>query len=312
MNASSVGPIAPVGHLLGGRFDLVEVIGVGGISTVYRAVDRIGLWAREPNPEVAVKVIRQHPTMRQELIELLHREARLLRKVVHRNLVRIYDSDYDAKYHYLVMELLQGRSLAQILVEHHRRPLSPAVSFRIIRAAAQGLAHMHRFGMVHGDLKPGNIFMTSSGAVKILDFGAVLTLEETPGSDSGAANSDQIALMTPAYASPEMLMGEPRAESDDVYSLAVVAYLVLTGTHPYGRRPADAALYENLTPAQPSSISTAQWRALASGLALNRRDRIQTVDEFVQGLTRPPWFYRVWGGARHAPVVKRVRRQDII
>ncbi|MGV7215423.1 serine/threonine-protein kinase [Bradyrhizobium sp. UFLA05-112] len=308
MNPSSVGSVAPVGYVLGGRFDLVEVIGVGGISTVYRATDRIGLWAREPNPEVAVKVIRPHPRMRQELIGLLHREARLLRMVVHRNLVRIYDSDYDGKYHYLVMEFLKGRSLAQILIENQGRPLSPAVSFRIIRAAGRGLAHIHRFGLVHGDLKPGNIFMTSDGAIKILDFGAVLTLEAAPLTERGAALPDQIALMTPAYASPEMLMGEPRAESDDVYSLAVVAYLVLTGMHPYAHRPADEALYDKLTPAPPSTISTAQWRALASGLALNRRDRIQTVSEFVQSLTRPPWFYRLWGGARHAAVVKRVRK----
>ncbi|WP_027556374.1 serine/threonine-protein kinase [Bradyrhizobium sp. Cp5.3] len=289
--------MAPLGYVLGDRFVLVEVISEGGTSTVYRAIDRIGLWAREQNPEVAVKVLKPDSKMRQKLVQLLHREARLLRDFVHRNLVRIYDSDYDGKYHYLVMELLKGSSLAQILADRQGQPLSPSMSFHIVRAAGQGLAHMHSQGVVHGDLKPGNIFMTSTGEVKILDFGTVLMPRLSPQHDRATALLDQIRFLTPAYASLEMLTGEPRAESDDVYSLAVVAYLALTGTHPYARCPADEALKANLIPAAPPTISPAQWRVLASGLALNRRDRIETVGEFVQRLVRPHWFYR-WCGQR--------------
>ncbi|MGY3396417.1 serine/threonine protein kinase [Bradyrhizobium sp. USDA 3311] len=284
-----------MGCVLGGRFDLVEVISEGGTSTVYRAIDRIGLWAREQNPEVAVKVIQPHSKMRQKLVQLLHREARLARNFLHRNLVQVYDSDYDGKYHYLVMELLKGRSLAQILADRQRLPLSPSVSFQIVRAAGQGLAHMHCLGIVHGDLKPSNIFITSTGEIKILDFGTAFMLDVSPQHDGATAMLDQIGLLTPAYASPEMLMGEARAESDDVYSLAVVAYLALTGAHPYAQQPANEALKARLTPAPPLTISPAQWRVLASGLALNRRDRIETVGEFVQRLGRPPWFYRLFG-----------------
>ncbi|WP_271553494.1 serine/threonine-protein kinase [Bradyrhizobium sp. CCBAU 45394] len=278
--------------MLGGRFELAEVISEGGTSTVYRAVDRIGLWARAQSPEIAVKVIQPHAKMRQKLVQLLHREARLLRDCVHRNLARIYDSDYDGKYHYLVMELLKGRSLAQVLADRQGRPLSPSVSFQIVRAAGQGLVHMHSLGILHGDLKPGNIFMTSTGEIKIVDFGTVLLLDLPPQGEKATALTDDIGLLTPAYASPEMLMGEPRTESDDVYSLAVVAYLTLTGNHPYAQLPANEALNANLTPAPPPTISPAQWRVLASGLALNRRDRIDTVGEFVQRLARPRWFYR--------------------
>ncbi|WP_420965342.1 serine/threonine-protein kinase [Bradyrhizobium sp. B120] len=288
---------APVRYVLGGRFDLVEVISEGGTSTVYRAIDRIGLWAREQSPEVAVKVVQPNGKMRQKLVQLLHREARLLRDFVHQNLVRIYDSDYDGKYHYLVMELLNGRSLAHILADRPGQPLSPSVSFHIVRAVGQGLAHMHSLGIVHGDLKPENIFMTSTGEVKILDFGTALMPNASPRHDRATALLDQIGLLTPAYASPQMLRGEPRAESDDVFSLAVVAYLALTGTHPYARLPADEALKANLTPAVPPTISPAQWRVLASGLALNRRDRIETIGDFVQRLARPHWFYR-WCGQR--------------
>ncbi|WP_198026485.1 serine/threonine-protein kinase [Bradyrhizobium sp. ARR65] len=286
---------APLGYVLGGRFDLAEVISEGGTSTVYRAIDRIGLWAREQSPEVAVKVIQPHAKMRQKLLQLLHCEARLLRDCVHPNLVRIYDSDDDGKYHYLVMEFLKGRSLAQVLADRQGRPLSPSVSFQIVRAAGQGLVHMHSLGIVHGDLKPGNIFMTSTGEIKIVDFGTALMLDVPPQRDSATALLDDIELLTPAYASPQMLMGEPRAESDDVYSLAVVAYLTLTGNHPHAQRPANEALNANLTPPPPPTISRAQWRVLASGLALNRRDRIDTVGEFVQRLARPRSFYRSCG-----------------
>ncbi|MCC8955313.1 serine/threonine protein kinase [Bradyrhizobium sp. Pear77] len=285
----------PSGYVLGGRFDLAEVISEGGTSTIYRAIDRTGLWAREQSPEVAVKVIQPHAKMHQKLVQLLHREARLLRDCVHRNLVRIYDSDYDGKYHYLVMELLKGRSLAQVLADRQGRPLSPSVSFQIVRAVGQGLVHMHSLGIVHGDLKPGNIFMTSTGEIKIVDFGTVLMLDPPPQRDRATTLLDDIGLLTPAYASPEMLMGEPRTESDDVYSLAVVAYLTLTGNHPYAQRPANEALNANLTPAPPPTISSAQWRVLASGLALNRGDRIDTVSEFVRRLACPRWLYRWWG-----------------
>ncbi|WFU54621.1 serine/threonine-protein kinase [Bradyrhizobium pachyrhizi] len=288
-------PAAPPGYVLGGRFDLLEAINEGRASTVYRAIDRIGLWAREQNPEVAVKVIHPDSKMRQKIVELLHRQARLLRNFVHGNLVQIYDSDYDGKYHYLVMELLKGRSLARILADRQGQPLSPSLSFQIVRGVGQALAHMHRLGIVHGGLKPGNIFITSAGEIKILDGGAALMLDVPAHHDRAMAILDQIGVLTPAYASPELLMGEPPAESDDVYSLAVVTYLALTGARPYAHRAANEAIKSNLIPAPPRTISPAQWRVLASGLALKRRDRIETVDEFVQRLGHPPWLYRLFG-----------------
>jgi serine/threonine protein kinase len=298
MNASADGPFVPLGYALRGRFKLLEVIGEGGLSTVYRAVDEIGVQARERSPEVAVKVVRPHPTLRDELIELLHREARLLRDLVHPHLVRIYDSDFDGKYHFLVMELLQGRSLAVILRERQGRPLSPDVSFRIIRSVGSGLVHLHRLGIVHGDLKPGNVFMTAEGDVKILDFGAALMPDHAPQQDEKNVTGslpDRVGLVTPAYASPEMLAGQPCGETDDVYALAVLAYLALTGHHPFLGRAADQALKDGLKPATPATLSAAQWRLLAAGLALSPSERIQTVSEFVEQLSRPTLSYRLFG-----------------
>lgn len=293
---SEAGPVAPLGHVLRERFELVEVIGEGGMSTVYRAVDRIGTMAREASADVAVKVVRPDPTVRDETVELLHREARLLRRLVHRNLAHIYDSDCDGPYHFLVMELLHGRSLAAIMSDRQWRPLTPDVSFRIVRSVASGLAHMHELGIIHGDLKPGNVFMTAEGEVKLLDFGTALLLDPLSHHkepERTAVLLDRVGAVTPAYASLEMLLGQPRAESDDVYSLAVLAYLALTGGHPFQSRSAEQALEEGLAPAPPATLSAAQWRVLQAGLALKRADRIQTVTEFAQRLGRPVWRDRL-------------------
>jgi serine/threonine protein kinase len=279
-----------VGCVLRNRFELMEVIGEGGVSVIYRAVDRIGLQARERTPDVAVKVIRSGIALRQELIELLHREARLLRDVVHQNLVRVYDSDHDGERHFLIMELLRGRSLATIMNERDHRPLSPDVSMRIVRSVGSGLEHMHRLGIIHGDLKPANVFMTADGEVKIVDFGTSLLLDALPKHDTSATTADLLdrtGLVTPAYASLEMLQGEPRAESDDVYSLAVLAYFALTGQHPFQRRTAVEAHKEGLAPTPPAGLSPQRWRVLAGGLALSRRHRIQTIGELTQRLARP-------------------------
>lgn len=298
MSEAGDAPVAPLGYSLRGRFKLVEVIGEGGINTVYRAVDRIGAWACEANPDVAIKVIRPHTPPRPELISLLHREARLLRDLVHPNLVRVYDSDYDGRYHFLIMELLQGRSLATIMQERQGRPLSPDVSSRIIRSLGSGLEHMHRLGVVHGDLKPGNVFMTSEGEVKILDFGTALALDtglQQDGRDTTEALLDRVGLVTPSYASLEMLSGHPRAESDDVYSLAVLAYFALTGAHPFQQRSAEEAQKDGLSPAPPPGLPADQWHVLASGLALDRRNRVQSVGEFTRRLRRPSWRDRLFG-----------------
>lgn len=297
------GPIAPLGHVLRERFELVEVIGEGGMSTVYRAVDRVGMMAREASADVAVKVIRPDPSMRDEMVELLHREAWLLRRLVHRNLARIYDSDFDGPYHFLVMELLHGRSLATIMNDRQGRPLTPDVSLRIVRSVASGLTHMHELGIIHGDLKPGNVFMTVEGEVKLLDFGTALLLDPPSHHkevETTAMLLDRVGAMTPAYASLEMLSGRPRAESDDVYSLAVLAYLVLTGGHPFQNRSAEQAQKEGLTPAPPATLSATQWHVLQAGLALKRADRIQTVSEFAQRLGRPAWRDRLIGRLRRA------------
>src|SRR5262249_51950415 len=160
-----------------------------------------------------------------------------------------------------------------------------------------------------------NIFLTASGDVKILDFGTSLALDTIPGQDDRETTAyllDRVGLVTPGYASLEMLSGEPRAESDDVFSLAVLAYLILTGQHPYQQRPAEQAQTEGIVPVPPAVLSAAQWRVLSAGLALHRRDRIQTVGELTHGLNQPAWRHRLLGVVDGWSVVKRSRIENIV
>lgn len=290
-------PVVPIGSCLRNRFELVEVIGQGGMSTVYRARDRIAVRARDENPDVAIKVIRSSGQYDEALSELLHREARLLRALVHDNLVRVYDSDVHGRYHFLVMELLKGRSLAAIMLERNGRPFPLHLALRIIRSVGSGLEHMHRLGILHGDLKPANVFLTTEGEIKILDFGTALPLDPVPlnaGKPETAHPIHRVDPVTPAYASVEMLAGHPRAEGDDVYSLAVLAYYALAGAHPFQGRSADEARRKNLAPAPPVALSPDRWRVLASALAFDRDSRPATVGQLIERLARPRWRDRVF------------------
>src|SRR5271168_2714226 len=115
-------PPAPVGLVLRGRFELMEIIGRGGMSTVYRAVDRLKLRARFAEPEVAIKIVDAGDGMQSDAIELIHREARRVQEISHPNIVEVHDSDFDGHLHFIVMELMKGRTLAAALKERDGRP----------------------------------------------------------------------------------------------------------------------------------------------------------------------------------------------
>jgi serine/threonine protein kinase len=275
----------PVGVLLRERFELVEVLGRGGISTVYRARDWIRLGAGASDAEVAVKLVRS-PQME----VLVHQEARYLRDLRHPNIVRVFDSDRDGTYHFLVMELLAGRAVGRILRDMPDRRLPLDLVLRIIDASASALSFAHAHGIVHGDLKPSNVFITVDGDVKILDFGAAQALGQ--GHESA---QDHVGTFTPTYASYETIIGRAPAESDDVYSLAVLAYTMLAGEHPFGGKTAEEALGESLVPACPSGLPRARWRGLQRGLALEHHDRCPTVAEFARVFARPTLLDRWFG-----------------
>lgn len=275
-----------VGDTLNGRFVLEECLGFGGMGMVYKALDLRKLEASDRNPYIAIKVLnvqfRGHP----KSLIALQREAKKAQMLAHPNIVTVYDFDRDGSMVYLTMEYLTGKPLNQLL----RAPDFAGLPFKqalpIISGMSKALAYAHERGFVHCDLKPGNVFLTESGEVKIIDFGIARVFHK-PEEEAEATVFDPGSLggMTPAYASPEMLEHREADPRDDIFALGCISYELLTGRHPFNRVPATQARNAGLRPQRPKDLGARPWRALQAALALDRESRMPTVTRFLQGMS---------------------------
>lgn len=285
-------PPVAVGTVLRDRFELCEIIGRGGMSTVYRAVDRLRKRARFTEADVAIKVVNAAAHMQSDAIELLHREARRAREVSHPHIVDVYDSDCDGHQHFIIMELMQGRTLAAALKERDGRPLRRGEAFLILTQIGSALALAHRAGVVHADVKPGNVFLCRDGRAKLFDFGLAQSGDITArpqDEDATVHYLNRVRGLTPGYASLAMLRGEPPAPTDDIYGMGLLAYLLLTGRHPFDGKTAEQAVQEDLMPQRPADLRSRQWRALCGALSPDPQLRPKTVDAFIAGLREPSY-----------------------
>jgi serine/threonine protein kinase len=287
-------PLA-VGSVLRDRFELIEIIGRGGISTVYRAADRTRLLAQMVMPDVAVKLTLIEGEHSSWAIERVHREGRYLRELRHPNIVEVFDTDYDGAFHYLVLEMLEGRTLTDILRSQPGKALPLHLAVRITASIGAALTHAHAHGISHRDVKPNNVFITFEGFVKLLDFGSACSLDPRGPEQSWTPGRDDYHAMTPLFASLEMMSGDTPTESDDVFSLAVLAYVMLAGTHPFGGISATEALALGIRPQRPPTLSRTRWRALDAALALDREDRTATIPAFIRDFAQPLWRDRLFG-----------------
>jgi non-specific serine/threonine protein kinase len=284
-----------VGTILKGRFILESLLGRGGMSVVFKARDLMRVEARDSDPHVAIKILndefRNHP----DSLLALQREARRSQQLAHPDIINVYDFDRDGTSVYMVMELLEGTSLSAVIQK------SPAgIPFErawpILKAAGNAIDYAHQKGVIHADVKPSNIFITSTGATKVIDFSLASALKLAVGERREETVFDPTSLgaLTPAYASPERWAGLEATPADDIYGFALVAYELLTGSHPYGRKSAVDALKLGLQPQPIRTLSSRQWRVLMRGLALNRADRFANMREFLVGLQGQPWYRRFW------------------
>ena len=205
-----------------GRYVIERRLGAGGMSTVFMAKDTV---LERP---VAVKLLAEHLADDEDFVYRFRREALSAAKLQHPNIVQVFDSGQDpaTERHYIVMEYVDGPSAADMLRE--RKQLDIDETVRLVRDACHGLDYAHRAGVVHRDVKPGNLlFAEEMGATKLADFGIAKAAEQTRITQVGSV------LGTAAYLSPEQARGEEAGPASDIYSLGVCAYQFLTGRLPH-------------------------------------------------------------------------------
>jgi eukaryotic-like serine/threonine-protein kinase len=270
-NSSSALRLA-VGQLLSGRYRIERELAEGGMGVVYLAVDE-----QVPGEKFAIKVLKEalHP----DTLALLREEVRKTRKLSHQNIVDMHSVNVDGQRLYVLMEYLEGKSLDALLDEEFGRGMSFSHAWPIIEDVGAALANAHDHNVIHSDLKPANVFLTTSGRTKLLDFG-IARVSRGPLLH---AHSGPRAL-TPAYASCEMLEGKEADRRDDIYSFACVIYEMLCGVRPFGELSALEAREAGTQVPALQGLSRDQNAALAKALAFDREARTSTVETLLAGL----------------------------
>jgi len=265
-------------EVLGGRYEVGELIGRGGMANVYRATDTT------LGRTVAIKVLSDQYASDAEFVARFEREAQSAARLNHPNVVSVYDSGADGGTHYIVMEYVQGRTLAEMLAQDGR--LLPERAIDITASVCDALAFSHDNGIVHRDVKPANIMITTAGDVKVMDFGIARAASQDTVAQTAAV------LGTAAYLSPEQARGEPLDARTDVYSLGIVLFELLTGRTPFTADYPVALAMQHVqeTPVAPSEVVIGIPMELDAvvlrALAKNPANRYASIGEMKQDLER--------------------------
>jgi serine/threonine protein kinase len=282
------------GTLISGRYELGDRLGSGGMSTVYRATDRV------LERTVAAKILAEHLSDDEKFVARFRREALSVAKLIHPNIVQVYDTGVDSGRHYIVMEYVEGKSVAQLLQTRGRLGAEPGVEIGV--QACAGLEYAHRQGIIHRDVKPGNLMViggplerarggnsvadppTGEMTVKLTDFGIARATEQTRLTQVGSV------VGTAAYLAPEQARGEEATPAADVYALGVVLYQLLAGRLPWeGSTLAELAIRrENEKPLPPSSydpdVPETLSAAVLRSLEADVKDRYGSARELSRAL----------------------------
>jgi len=258
------------------RYQLLAKIGQGGLAEVYRAQD-VALGRL-----VAVKALRHEFVVDPAFLVRFLREAQSAASLTHPNIVAVYDFGQDLGRPYIVMEYVPGRDLRSILQEGGALSVDQVVDICLQVCAAVG--YVHRAGLVHGDIKPGNVLITSDGRAKVVDFGLARTLGESAMDEEG-----ELVWGTPAYFAPEQAAGDRVLPATDVYAIGVIMYEMLTGRLPFTGTDAEVArkhLYEAPVPVDRVNPRIPARLARIVDVAMNKQpgNRFRTADHMRQSL----------------------------
>jgi serine/threonine-protein kinase len=264
---------------IAGRYRLEGRLGFGGMSTVHLALDL------RLERQVAVKLLAEHLADDPTFVSRFQREAQAAARLVHPNIVQVFDSGQDEStgQYFIVMEYIEGQSCAEILRDDGWLEVDEAIS--IIDQACEGLHYAHRHGVVHRDVKPGNLLRAREGDVKLADFGIAKATEQSSITQVGSV------LGTAAYLAPEQARGEEAGPRADLYALGVVTYQLISGRLPYEATSLTelALKQQQEVPATLDTLVAAVGPELADAvavsLALDPRERYQTAREMGRALS---------------------------
>jgi len=268
-----------VGTVFAGRYEMQEVLGEGGMGIVYKAHDR------RLEEAVAIKILRhQALSTDPSLLDRFRQEIRLARRITHPNVVRTHDLGEWNGLRFLSMELVEGRTLGQLI--EVEKILPAAVGLRIARLVCRGLAAVHEVGIVHGDIKPQNVMVERSGGSKIMDFGSAHL-----ASDGGTTAHGRV-VGTLGYMSPEQARGRPLDLRSDIYSLGILLYEIFTGWLPFDGDTPLAVAWKHVNHAPPlprsknSQIDPAIAAIVMRCIEKETAARFQSARELYEALER--------------------------
>ncbi|WAE52726.1 serine/threonine-protein kinase [Stutzerimonas frequens] len=299
-----VEPRTPVGELpdvLGGRYRIERLLGVGGMGAVYRARDLLREQFGDPDPYVALKTLSEDFAEYPDASALLYSEYALTTRLSHRHVVRLYNFDIDpaSQRAFITLELLKGPTLDQLLCERPQgMPWSELQGIAL--PLLEALSYSHSLGVLHGDLKPSNVMLADDG-LRLFDYGLGQPLEGLlPGLPRLCRT--RFAAWTPRYAALELLDGGELTASADIYALACVLYELASGSHPFRRLSARQAKAMELdrTLQCPPQLPAHCWPALRLALAFDEAQRSIDAAGLLRAFSRPvPSRWQRWFGHSH-------------
>jgi len=299
-NRKHSGAPLSVGSVLRGRFRIEGVLGEGGMGTVFTAVDLLKEEAHDENVHVALKIMKEDIADARLSFMGLQREARRAQQLAHPNIVTVYDFDRADGVIYMTMEFLRGEPLDEAL-KKNPHGLENKVAQDITVQICRGLAHAHKEGIVHSDLKPQNVFVLENGRAKILDFGIARAYQAKKLDRVEAAFSGY----SPAYASPQIFEKKSPRPTDDVFALGCLVYQLFTGAHPFDWVSADKAVAKGMRPKKHSAFSRAQWATVSAALSFDAAKRPKDGLDFLKRFA-PSYVKRLAFGVSAASIAAAV------